>query len=114
VLIDAANALYPHCLAATKNKNVFGPCAAVLHYAAENDLCPYVRIKKLKERRPEPRALRKEDANRLIAVADGEMRLFLVFLFAQGWRISDTLRLTWQDIDVSQRIDPLAKIAAVR
>jgi hypothetical protein len=51
VLIDAANTLYPHCLAATKNKNVFGPCATVLHYAAEND-------KKLKERRPVPRAMR--------------------------------------------------------
>jgi integrase len=38
----------------------------------------------------------------LIAVADGKMRLLLVFLFAQGWRISDTLRLTWQDIDLAE------------
>lgn len=102
VLVDAANALYPHCLASSKNWGVFAPATAVLHYAAENDLCSYVRVKKLKERRPEPRALRKGDASRLIAVADGKLRLLLVFLFAQGWRISDTLRLTWQGIDLAE------------
>jgi integrase len=102
VLVDAANTLYPHCAAVSKNRTVFGPAAAVLHYAAENDLCPYSRVKKLKERQPVPRAMRSEDADRLIAAADGKMRLLLVFLFAQGWRISDTLRLTWQDIDLSR------------
>jgi integrase len=102
ILVDAASMLYRDYLPASKNCNVFGPAAAVIHYAAENALCPDVRIGKLKEKRPEPRAMRKEDAVRLIAVADGKMRLLLVFLFAQGWRISDTLRLTWQDVDLSQ------------
>ena len=86
VLVDAANVLYRIALAATKNVQVFAPAAAVLHYAAENDLCPYTRVKKLKEKRPEPRAMRKDDAARLIAASTGKMRL-LLFLFAQGWRI---------------------------
>ena len=25
----------------------------------------------------------------------------LVFLFSQGWRVSDALRLTWQDVDLN-------------
>ena len=102
MLVDAANALYPRCAASTKNSQVFAPAAAVLHYAAENDLCPYTRVKKLKEKRPEPRAMRKEDAARLIACAEGKLRLLLVFLFGQGWRISDTLRLRWQDINLNE------------
>jgi integrase len=84
-----------------KNRHVFSPAAAVLHYAAENDLCQYTKVKKLKEKQPVSRAMRKEEAAKLIAAADGKMKLLLVFLFAQGWRISDTLRLTWQDIDLN-------------
>jgi integrase len=101
VLVDVANALYPNCKPSSRNSLVFAPAAAVMHCAAENDLCPYVRVKKLKERSPEARAMRKEDAARLIAAADGKLKLLLVFLFAQGWRISDTLRLQWQDINSS-------------
>jgi integrase len=78
------------------------PAAAILHYAADNDLCPYIKVKKMKEKAPEPRAKRKEEAARLIAAADGKLKLLLVFLFFQGWRISDTLRLRWQDINLSE------------
>jgi hypothetical protein len=73
VLVDAANALYPNCKPSSRNSLVFAPAAAVMHYAAENDLCPYIRVKKLKEKNPEPRAVRKEDAARLIAAADGKV-----------------------------------------
>ena len=102
VLVDAANALYPNCKPSSKNCAVFAPAAAVLHYAAECDLCPNIRVRKLKEARPHPRALRKEDAARLIAAADGKLKLLLVFLFTQGWRISDTLRLQWADLDLAE------------
>jgi integrase len=102
VLVDAANIIYPHCSPETQNRKALMLAAAVLHYAAENDLCPYIRVKKLKEKRPEPRAMRKEDAARLIAAADGKLKLLLVFLFSQGWRISDALRLQWQDINFAE------------
>jgi integrase/recombinase XerD len=102
VLVDAASSLYPHCQASSKNRSVFGPAAAILHYAASNELCSYRRISRLKEKRPEPRAMRKEDAARLIAAADGKLKLLLVFLFCQGWRISDVLRLQWTDIDLAE------------
>ena len=46
----------------------------MIHYAAKNELCPDVRIGKLKEKKLEPRAMRKEDAARLIAAADGDVR----------------------------------------
>ena len=102
VLVDAANALYLNCKPSSRNSLVFTPVAAVIHYAAENDLCPYIRVKKLKEKKPEPRAMRKEDAAKLIAAADGKLKLLLIFLFSQGWRISDALRLQWQDINFTE------------
>jgi integrase len=102
VLVDVANTLYPVGLPVTKNCHVFGPAGAIVHYLAKNNLCPDVRIGKLKEKRPEPRAMRREDAARLIAAADGKMKLLLVFLFLHGWRISDALRLQWADINLNE------------
>jgi len=102
VLVDAANALCQDSKPSSKNCNVFAPAAAVLHYASENDLCPHIKVKRLREKKPEPRAMRRADAARLIEAADGKLKLLLVFLFAQGWRISDALRLQWADIDLTE------------
>lgn len=100
MLIEAANALHPAAQPGTKNRNVLTPAAAILHYAAESNLCPYIRVRKFKEPAPEPRALSKDQARVLMATAEGNMKLLLTWLFCQGWRVSDTLRLQWQHIDL--------------
>jgi integrase len=100
VLVDAARRLFPRGQPQTKNCLVIAPAAAVLHYAAQNELCQWRKIPKFKEPRPQPRALSKDDAAKLLAAADGDLKLLLLFLFSQGWRISDTLRLTWADLDL--------------
>lgn len=99
MLINAANSLYPDGAASTKNRSAIVPAAAVLHYAAKNNLCPYVPVVKFKEKEPEPRSVSKDIARVLIANSEGPMRLALVWLFCQGWRISDVLRVRHQDID---------------
>lgn len=101
-LINAANVLSPGTSPATKNRDVLVPASAVLHYAAENNLGPYIRVKKFKEKAPEPRALTKPLAKALMGAAEGPMKLLLVWLFHQGWRISDVLRVTWKDIDLKE------------
>lgn len=98
-IVSAAVELYPDCSPATRNRMAITPAAAVIHYAAENNLCPYVKIKRFKEKKPEPRAVTKEAASALIDGAEGQMKALLVFLFCQGWRISDVLDLQWKDID---------------
>ena len=104
ILIEAANALYPKCTPETKNRQALTLAAAILHYAAENDLCPLIRVRKLKEKQPEARAVTKDQAAVLIEAAEGKLRLLLIFLFCQGWRISDALRLAWQDIDLEHAV----------
>jgi integrase len=82
--------------------------AAVLHYAAENKLCQWLRIKMFTEPEPETRAVSTDQAAFLMASLkagerdrDGsslEMRrLYLLWEFRQGTRISQTLSLTWDN-----------------
>lgn len=102
-LVDAADELYPRTSPATKNRQALTVAASILHYAAENNLCPYIKVKKFKEKAPEPRSVSKEIAMTLIEAADGPMRVILTWLFYQGWRISDILRVCWSDIDLRER-----------
>jgi integrase len=102
-LVEAADALYPGGKASSLNRNVIAPAAAVLHYAADNHWCGYRRIKRYKEPRPVTRALAEDAAESLIAAAAGEVRKLLLFLFRQGTRITDTLRLDWRHIDLKTR-----------
>lgn len=99
-LVDAARRLHPHGAPATLNREVMRPAAAVLHYAAGNGWCDWLRVKLFREPRPKTRAVSIEAAAALIANADGDLRLLLVWLFRQGDRISDALRVTWADIDL--------------
>lgn len=86
--------------AATRNRNYLRPAVTVLHYAAQAGLCPYLRVKAFKESRPKTRAVERQLADALITAApEGPKRLLVTWLFYQGTRISDTLRVKWNDID---------------
>lgn len=87
----------PHSQA-TKNRWVVKPGAAILHYAAEQKLCGWERIKKFKEKRPPTRAVAVDTAAELVTAApQGRKRLLLVWLFRQGTRITDTLQVGWDE-----------------
>jgi len=75
------------------------PAAAVLHFAASEDRIPYLKIKKLTERQPEGRALSWDDAQTLIEKSEGDLHRWLVFIFYQGWRVTESLSLTADNID---------------
>ncbi|HYM30788.1 MAG TPA: tyrosine-type recombinase/integrase [Candidatus Cybelea sp.] len=102
-LVEAANALYGERSAATKNREALRPAAAILHYAAENGWCAWLRVKLFKERRPETRAVDVKVARLLIANTEGKKRLLLAWLFHQGTRITDALRLDVTHLDLGGR-----------
>jgi integrase len=92
-LVTTANQ-NPNHSAATKNRMVMRPAAAVLHYAAQNRWCEWLRIPLFKEKKPETRAVSQEQAECVIANAPGaEERLLLLWLFKMGTRITDTLNV---------------------
>lgn len=100
-LVEAARLLKPRVAPATLNREIIRPAAAVLHYAARNGWCDWLRVELFREPRPKTRAVSVETATALVAAADDDdLRLLLVWLFRQGDRISDALRVTWADIEL--------------
>lgn len=103
-LVDAANLLYPKGAPATKNREALRPAATILHYAASNNLCGWLRVALFKEPRPKTRATTQDVARALINNAEGKKRLLLLWLFRQGPRISDALKIQGAQINLSRRV----------
>lgn len=93
----AAFRLYPDHKAATRNRQAFTPAARVLHWAAESGLRDYLRVRKLREEKPRSRRPAAGAIESVIAETDGAERLLLTVLWGQGWRITETLAMTWED-----------------
>lgn len=104
-LVEAAQILAGGLAPATKNREVVRPASAVLHYAAKNGFCPALQFALFKEPRPVTRAVSTDTASQLLdATPAGPRRLFLLWSFHQGTRISDTLHVTWDDLDLPRQV----------
>lgn len=98
--VAAANRIFPGLSNESKNRYVFVLGSAVMHYAADNDLCPYRKFKRLPERKPEARAIDADLAEIAIEAATGDLKLLVTWLFRHGTRITETLgvRREWVDL----------------
>lgn len=98
-----ARRLYPHCTNETINRQVYTPVIAVLNYAADNEWCPRRAWKRPKLKEAETRAAAPNAGALLLAKAEGAQHLLILWLWQHGTRITDTLRVTWERIDLQQR-----------
>ncbi|MGH7121120.1 MAG: tyrosine-type recombinase/integrase [Acetobacteraceae bacterium] len=116
-IVAATDVLYPGKSNETKNRWVVKPAAAILHYASKNEWCDWTRISKLKERPVRTRAADDHTAQMLLQTLAGEATqaktarearaarkkwLLILWLFRHYNRISDPLRLTWENIDLDK------------
>lgn len=100
-LMTAAHALCPRTSDSNKNRAVIGPASSILHYAAEQGWCADRRHRRLKVSRRSPRRPVAADTMRLLlANTTGHKHLFLVWLYETGQRITDSLRLRRDDLDL--------------
>lgn len=99
----AATVLYPSAKPQTVNRQVYTPAATVLHFAAENGLRDYIVVRKLAEPDPEPRRPARDVAQSLMDATKDRKRALLTLLFYQGWRITETLGLRAEKIDLPGR-----------
>lgn len=99
----AANRIYPTGVAATKNRQVYAPGAAILHWAAHNEWCNYIRVRKLREDEPETRRPLPGVETLLLANSEGDQHDFLLFLFHQGWRVTESCNLACEHVDLRAR-----------
>ena len=118
-LVEAAKKLYPGRKPETWNRGVIKPAAAILHYAARNGWCPWLRIERFREGPVVTRAAAPDTASTLLTALRQEetkattplgrnlarkKQLLIVWLFRHFNRISDPLRLTWEDhVDLERR-----------
>lgn len=90
-------------VAATRNREVVRPILTVLHHAADAGLCNWLKVKAFPEPPRKPRALDLDTAAKVIAAAPaGPKRRLIVWLFNQGTRISETLRVAWHDVHLDR------------
>lgn len=104
-LVRAAMEIMPNGMASSKNRSVMRPAAAVLHYAAENKWCGYIKVRLFKEKRPMTKAISPKDAQILLKCFEGDKwkKLLLLWLFKHGDRISDVLEIDSKDIDLRRK-----------
>lgn len=132
--LAAANQMLQGKSNATKNRQVIGPGAAVIHYAADQKWCGYLRIAKFKVSRKSTREpARDEDVALLMANVEQQRtnkrgrkrdvqvaykRLFLAIVYETGLRLSHLLSIEWRNIDLQAgrihvRIPKSDELAAV-
>lgn len=99
--IAAASALYPGTKPQTRNRQALVPAAAVMHYAAENELCDWIRLRKLREDDPERPLVYPEDVP--LDSLDGPLLVLVATLVYQGWRITETLNVRREDVDFDNK-----------
>lgn len=95
--------LYPRCTAETIARQVYTPAIAVLNYAAANGWCDRRTWRRPKLREPETRAAAPNAGELLLEKAEGMQRLLILWLWQHGTRITDTLRIRWDRIDLTAR-----------
>ena len=94
---EAARLLYPGRRNTIKNDQVYEPAGRILHYAAKNGWCHWLRVEKLKAETPKRQRPDEGARDTLLAATSGLEHLLLAHLFYQGWRISETLGLAWDN-----------------
>ncbi len=99
----AARELKPAASNATRNRQVYMPIGAVLHYAAKRGLCEYRKIERPRQPRGRMRWLRPDEAERPIDACAPHLRPLVIFLFGTGARLSEALYLDWAEVDLSSR-----------
>lgn len=102
-LVEAAALICPKVAPQTQNRYVYTPGAAVMHYAAENGWCEWKKFKRPKSDEPETRAAAEGVGEKLLSKADGKQRLLILWLFKHGTRITNSLQVECERIDLKAR-----------
>ena len=105
-VIEAAQNLYPQAKNSTKNRQVVTPMSAVLNWCADVSDGKWrqnIRIKSFKEAKPVHRRPATNVEQILLDNTTGDKHLLFAILFGQGFRITETLGIEWDNIDMDRQ-----------
>lgn len=104
-LVRAANQHGRPVSGATLNREYTRPFAAILHYARDAGMRGDIRVRSFPERAPVVRVADRADVDLLIANAKTDaQRLLLLWLWDLGTRITDTVSVVWDDVDLEAAV----------
>jgi integrase len=96
----AAQTLHPDSSNEWRNRSVYTPCIAVMTYAAQNEWTHYRKWTRPKQKKPETRAASDHAARVLLRASKGMEKFLILWLFKHGTRISDTLSVRREKINL--------------
>lgn len=99
-LVATANTIYSDTKASTKNRAVMRPASAVIHYAAKssNGWCHLWQVELFPEDPVKKRSMSLKDAQKLVNATSGMQKLFLLWLFKHGDRVTGTIETEGKNI----------------
>jgi hypothetical protein len=104
-LVRAANQHDKPVSGATLNREYTRPFAAILHYARDAGMRGDIRVRAFPERAPVVRVADRASVDLLIANAKTDaQRLLLLWLWDLGTRITDTVSVVWDDVDLEAAV----------
>jgi integrase len=111
-----AMALHPKDTNATRNRAAIIPCQAIINFAAESELCPFIRVRRFKVAKKIKPPFTLEWVDAFCAHAPPHIGGLALFMFATGARISEALAVQWEHVDLQARtaLIPKSKISEQR
>lgn len=100
VIRQAAIDLYPEASAATRNRQVIVPVQAVINHCADLQLCSAIRVKRFPIDKKEKTPVTLEWIHAFVDRAPAHLAALALFMFGTGARISEALKLRWDDVNL--------------
>ncbi|MCE6952399.1 tyrosine-type recombinase/integrase [Cereibacter sphaeroides] len=101
---QSAIKLYPNAGAATRNRQVIVPTAAIINHAARLGWCNPIRVRRFPSVSRTKAIIEPEWAERFAANASPHLGALCIFMFGTGARIGQAVRLTWGDVDLRAQV----------
>ncbi len=98
---QAAIRLYPTATAATRNRHVIVPTQAIINHAAEQELCPPIKVRRFQVEKREKKPVNRQWVETFMDYALPNMAALCLFMYATGARITEAVSLKWADVDLS-------------
>ncbi len=100
----AAIEIYPTHSAATRNRQAIVPTQAVINFAADEELCAHLKVKRFPVVKREKAPATWEWVQAFMAACkQPHLAALGCFLFLTGARISEALQVRWKDVDLGAR-----------
>lgn len=100
---DLARQLYPDAGPATRNRQVISPVQAIINHAAKRGLCQLIRVERFFVPKHQPGVATMDWLEKFMGSASPHLAAFACFMAMTGARVSEAIRLDWDDVDLVAR-----------